>query len=115
MSPTSTNSRAAPLRTRTARNKEFCRFAWLVLHRESRCRKAADLETSEDNMYSTSAYVAEQIAREYTRDRIRDAEARRAARAARSAARERQYADATGEPVAPVRRWWIFPARATTA
>ena len=66
-------------------------------------------------MYSTSTYVAEQIAREYTRDRIRDAEARRAARAARSAARERRYADATAEPVAPVRRWWVFPARTTTA
>ena len=66
-------------------------------------------------MYSTAAYVAEQIAREYTRDRIRDAEARRAARAARMAARERRYADATAEPVAPVRRRRIFPARATAA
>ena len=56
-------------------------------------------------MYSTSADVAEQIAREYTRDRIRDAEARRAARAARSAARERRNADSTdraGRPGPPV-------------
>ena len=66
-------------------------------------------------MNATPTYVAEQIAREYTRDRIRDAEARRAVRAARTVARERRYADATAEPVAPVRRWRIFPARATAA
>ena len=59
-------------------------------------------------MYSTPAHVAEQIAREYTRDRIRDAEVRRAARAARMVARERRYADATAEPVRPARRWRIF-------
>ena len=66
-------------------------------------------------MYATPTYVAGQIAREYTRDRIRDAEARRAVRAARIVARERRYADATAEPVAPVRWWRIFPARATAA
>lgn len=66
-------------------------------------------------MYSTSTYAATQIARECTRDRIRDAESRRAVRAARTAARERRYADATAEPVAPVRRWWVFAARTTTA
>ena len=66
-------------------------------------------------MYATPTYVAEQLAREYTRDRIHDAEARRAARAARTAARERRYVDATAEPVAQARRWRIFPARTTTA
>ena len=66
-------------------------------------------------MFSTSTYVAEQIAREYTRDRIRDAEARRAAQTARTAARERRRADPTVAPVARVRRWWIFSARTTTA
>jgi hypothetical protein len=66
-------------------------------------------------MYTTSTYVAEQIAREYTRDRIRDAEARRAVRAARTAARERRDADPAAEPVRPVRRWWVYPARARTA
>ena len=66
-------------------------------------------------MYATSTYVAEQIAREYTRDRIHDAESRRAARAARTAERERPYADATAAPVARVRRWRVFPARTTTA
>ena len=66
-------------------------------------------------MYTTATYVAEQIAREYTRDRIRDAEARRAAQAARTAGRERRYADPTVEPVAPVRRWRIFSARTSAA
>ncbi len=33
-------------------------------------------------MYPTSDYIAQQIVSEYTRDRVRDAEARRAARTA---------------------------------
>ena len=66
-------------------------------------------------MNATPTYVAGQIAREYTRDRIRDAEARRAVRAARATSREHRSADATAEPVAPVRRWRVFPARTTTA
>ena len=67
-------------------------------------------------MYSTSTYVAKQIASGYTRDRIREAEARRAVRAARTAARERRYVDATVEPADPGRRrWWGFAARTTPA
>lgn len=66
-------------------------------------------------MYPTPTYVAEQIAREYTRDRIRDADTCRASRAARTAARERRYADPTVAPVARVRRWWIFSARTSAA
>lgn len=67
-------------------------------------------------MYSSSTYVAEQIAREYARDRIRDAEFRRTARAARSAARERRYAYARGEQDVPARRWWwAFSARTSAA
>ena len=66
-------------------------------------------------MYMTATHVAEQIAREYTRDRIRDAEARRAAQAARTAGRERRYVDPGVEPVTPVRRWRIFSARTSAA
>jgi hypothetical protein len=66
-------------------------------------------------MIATPAYVAEQIARQYTRDRIRDAEARRTAQVARTAARERRDTDPRVAPVVPVRRWWIFSARTTTA
>jgi hypothetical protein len=65
-------------------------------------------------MITSPAYVAEQIARQYTRDRIRDTEAQRAARAARTAARERRYADPTVAPSATGRRWWVFSARTTT-
>ena len=69
-------------------------------------------------MNTTPTYVAEQIAREYMRGRIHEAEARQAvrvARAARRAARERQHADPTGAAVSRVRRWWGFEARTTTA
>lgn len=66
-------------------------------------------------MVATPAYVAEQIARQHTRDRIRDAEARRAAQAARTAARERRHTGPTTASVVPVRRWWLFSTRTTTA
>jgi hypothetical protein len=66
-------------------------------------------------MIATPAYVAEQLARQYTRDRIRDTEARRAARAARTAARERRDADPTVAPSATGRRWRVSSARTTTA
>ena len=71
-------------------------------------------------MYPTHDHIAEQIARQYTRDRIRDAEARRAARAARIVARapriaaqERRYADPADASVATGRRWWFFSAPTT--
>jgi hypothetical protein len=66
-------------------------------------------------MDATPTYVAEKMAHEYTRDRIRDAEARRAVRVARSAARERRSAGPPAEPAVRVRWWRIFDARATTA
>ena len=66
-------------------------------------------------MDTTPTYVAEQIAREYTRDRIRDAEAYRAARTARigcpGAPQRRPPVDA----VTPVRRWRILAARTSAA
>jgi hypothetical protein len=65
-------------------------------------------------MNATPAYVAEQTARHYTRDRIRHAEARRAASAARTAASERRYAGPTAAPVPSGRRWWAFAVRTTT-
>lgn len=66
-------------------------------------------------MISTPAYVAEQLARQYTRDRIRDAEARRAAQAARTADRERRNAHPTVARVTTGRRRWGFSPRTTSA
>lgn len=66
-------------------------------------------------MYTTSTYVATRIARDYTRDRSRDAEARRAVHDARTAARERRNAGAMVKSAVPVRRWWVFATRTTTA
>jgi hypothetical protein len=63
-------------------------------------------------MYPTSTYVAQRIARDYTRDRISDADTRRAARVAKG--RRAGSAPVTA-PVARPRHWWSFPARATTA
>ena len=66
-------------------------------------------------MIATPAYVAERLARQYTRDRIRDAEARRAAQAVRTAGRERRNAKPTVARVTAGRRWWGFSARTTSA
>ena len=69
-------------------------------------------------MNATHVYVAEQLAREYTRDRIREAEARQAVRVARAAgkaAREERYVDRAAAVVARVRRRWSVTPRATTA
>ena len=66
-------------------------------------------------MYPTSDYIAQQIVSEYTRDRVRDAEARRAARTARIAGAARRCAEPASDSPAPVRRRWVFSARTTTA
>ena len=66
-------------------------------------------------MYTTPTYIAEKITHDYTRDRIRDAEASRTARAARSAAREHGHVDPAVAQAAPARRWRIFAARTSAA
>ena len=66
-------------------------------------------------MYPTPTYVAEQVARDYTRDRIRDTRARQMGREVDEVVRERRYIVSAAAPAAPPRRWRFFPARATTA
>jgi hypothetical protein len=66
-------------------------------------------------MYATPTFVAEQIAREYARDRIREAEARRTARTAREGVGKHRRFGTVADSSHPVRRWRIFPARTTTA
>ena len=68
-------------------------------------------------MYPTNADVARQIASNYTRDRIRDAEAARTARAFRKQRRESRSIQIAESPVTPRARRarWFVPARTTTA
>jgi hypothetical protein len=64
-------------------------------------------------MHTIPIYAAQQMARYYTRDRIREAEAHNAARTARTAARERRSPERRPQP--DVGRWRFFTARTTTA
>jgi hypothetical protein len=66
-------------------------------------------------MFTTPPQINQQVARQYTRDRIREAEAGRAGRVARAAARRGHADEVAPTPPAAVRRWWLFPAHATTA
>lgn len=67
-------------------------------------------------MYMNSPYVAQQIAEQYTRDRIRAAEAGRAAREARGAAREtRAVESSVRRTSATPRPWWAIARRVSTA
>lgn len=65
-------------------------------------------------MFATPTYTGEQIARSYTRDRIRDTEARRAARTARAATREARYVEPAAAVAPPVRRWRLLSTRGGT-
>jgi hypothetical protein len=62
-------------------------------------------------MDTTPFQLRQQLARDYTRARLRDAAGRRAGRIA---ARQRQSVEAAPTPPAAVRRWWTLPV-ATTA
>jgi hypothetical protein len=66
-------------------------------------------------MYANHPYLAQQLAREYTRDRLRDAAAYRTVRQLRSRTRERSLAEPTAAQVPARRRWALWPARPRTA
>lgn len=66
-------------------------------------------------MYATSSYLGEQLARSYTRERIRDAEARRTVRAVRIAARESRYVEPAMPATPRPRRWRRLVIRTTAA
>lgn len=69
-------------------------------------------------MFATSQYVAQEIAQQYTRDRIREAEAARMVQEARTAAREQRMHGAPEVPrvVPGASRWrWARIRRASVA
>lgn len=70
-------------------------------------------QTAEDTMTITPHQFGQQLARDYTRDRIRESEGLRAGRAARAERRSRPDDGVAPTPPAAVRRWWV--ARPTPA